>query len=165
MKTNRTASRSMRREQRILQDLVHDSYRLPRKLTEPARCRECGAVYRDGRWTWAPRGGPARSVRCPACQRIRDAAACGYIRLGGEYFAGHKDDVLRRVRACEREETREHPLERIIAITPVRDGTLVTTTGVHLARRIAHALQHSFKGELESRYHKAENVLRANWSR
>jgi hypothetical protein len=164
MKASRGGFRLLRREQ-LLQEVVHDSYKLRRKLPEPARCRGCGAVYRDGRWIWAPRGGPAHAVLCPACQRVRDAFPGGYVRLAGDYFSAHRSEILHRVRACERAELDEHPLERIIAIAPAPGGALVTTTGVHLARRIAQALRHAFKGELESRYHKAENVLRASWSR
>jgi hypothetical protein len=44
-------------------------------------------------------------------------------------------------------------------------GVVVTTTGAHLARRIGDALQHAYKGELDYRYNKADNLLRVNWSR
>ncbi|MBV9188934.1 MAG: ATPase [Betaproteobacteria bacterium] len=145
--------------------VAYDRYKLRRKLREPTRCRDCGAVYRDGRWMWALRGGPAYKVRCPACQRIRDSRAAGYVSLSGQYFAGHREEILRRVLRCEQAESAEHPLERIIAITPQGGGELVTTTGVHLARRIAHALQHAYKGALESRYHKGEKILRVHWNR
>lgn len=164
MKRVRNGFRLLRREQ-LLQEVVHDSYKLRRKLREPSRCRDCGAVYRDGRWAWSDGGGPAHKVRCPACQRIRDDLAAGYVRLGGPYLAEHRDAILRRVRACEEAERREHPLERIIAIKPVPRGMLVTTTGVHLARRIAQGLKGAFKGELESRYNKSDNLLRASWRR
>jgi len=164
MKRERGGFRLGRHEQ-LLQEVNHDSYKLPRKLREPLRCPDCGAVYRDGRWMWAPRGGPAYKLRCPACQRIRDAYAAGYIRLSGDYFRAHREEILRRVRHCEQAEVAEHPLERIIAVAPVAGGELVTTTGVHLARRIAHALKHAFKGEIESRYNKADKVLRAHWTR
>ncbi|HYL25331.1 MAG TPA: BCAM0308 family protein [Burkholderiales bacterium] len=164
MKRSRGGFQLLRREQ-LLQEVVHDSYKLRRKLREPSRCRDCGAVYRDGRWAWSSGGGPAHKVRCPACQRIRDGYAAGYVRLGGGYFSEHRDEIVRRVRACERAEAREHPLERIIAVAPAPGGALVTTTGVHLAHRIAQALRHAFKGKLESRYNKADKVLRAYWSR
>ena len=164
MKTTRGGFRMLRREQ-LLQEVVHDPYQLGRKLREPSRCPECGAVYRDGRWAWLPYAGPAQRVRCPACRRIRDAFAAGYVRLGGDYFEAHRDEVLQRVRACEEAEKREHALERIIAIAPAPGGALVTTTGVHLARRIAQSLRRAFKGELDSHYHKADKVLRAYWSR
>jgi NMD protein affecting ribosome stability and mRNA decay len=164
MKAERGGFRLLRREQ-LLQEVVHDSYKPARKLREPTRCRDCGAVYRDGRWAWAPRGGPAYKARCPACQRIRDDYAAGYVRLSGEYFQRHREEILRRVRHCEEAEASQHPLERIMAIAPQSDGELVTTTGVHLAQRIAQALRHAFKGELESRYNKADKVLRVHWSR
>jgi NMD protein affecting ribosome stability and mRNA decay len=164
MKRERGGFRLLRREQ-LLQEVVHDSYKLRRKLREPSRCRDCGAVYRDGRWAWSSGGGPAHKVRCPACQRIRDAFAAGYVRLGGAYFGERREEILGRVRACEAAESRDHPLERIIAIGPAPGGALVTTTGVHLARRIAQALRRAYKGELESRYNKSDNVLRASWRR
>lgn len=164
MKRARNGFRLLRREQ-LLQEAVHDSYKLRRKLREPSRCRDCGAVYRDGGWRWSDGGGPAYRVRCPACQRVRDAYAAGFVRLDGRYFSEHRDEILRRVRACEAAERSEHALERIIAIAPAPGGALVTTTGVHLARRIAQALRRGYKGELESRYSKADNVLRVHWSR
>ena len=165
MKAARGNFQMLRREQ-LLQEVVHDSYQLRRKLREPARCPECRAIYRDGRWAWAPlAAGPAQRVRCPACQRVRDAFAAGYVRLGGDYFAEHRQEILGRVRACEEAERAEHPLERIIAIAAAPGGVLVTTTGVHLARRIAQALRRAFKGELQSHYNRADKVLRAYWSR
>ena len=164
MKPTRGGFRPLQHEQ-LFPELVHDSYKLRRKPRMAARCRDCGAVYRDGRWSWAPLARPTHKVRCPACERIRDGFAAGYVKLGGDYFSAHRDEILRRVRACEEAERGEHPLERIIAIEPASGGALVTTTGVHLARRIAQALRHAYKGELDSRYSKADNVLRASWRR
>ena len=136
-----------------------------RKLAEPTRCSDCGAVYRDGRWTWAVPGGPAYEMRCPACWRIHARQAAGYVRLSGEYFERHRAEILRRVRRCEEAERADHPLERIMAIAAGPDGELVTTTGVALARRIAHGLKSAFKGEVRSRYSKDDKVLRVYWSR
>ena len=164
MKSERGGFR-LRRQEQLLQEVRHDSYQLTRKLREPTRCRECGAVYRDGRWRWAPRGGPAYLTRCPACQRVRDAYPAGYVTLSGKYYQEHRAEILRRVRHCEQAEAAEHPLERIIGMASAAAGDVVTTTGVHLARRIGHALRHAFKGELESRYNKADKVLRARWTR
>jgi hypothetical protein len=52
-----------------------------------------------------------------------------------------------------------------MAVQPTPDGILVTTTDVHLARGIAHAVHRAFKGELAMRYSKAENLLRVTWKR
>jgi hypothetical protein len=52
-----------------------------------------------------------------------------------------------------------------MAVEADGEGTLVTTTDTHLARRIGAALHDAYKGELEYRYNKQENLLRVAWSR
>jgi hypothetical protein len=55
-------------------------------------------------------------------------------------------------------------MQRIMAIAA--SGTdAVTTTDAHLARRIGDALHHAYKGELEYRYNKEDNLLRVAWCR
>lgn len=166
MKTGRGGFRMLRREQ-LLQEVVHDTYKLPRKLAEPARCPDCAAVYRDGRWKWSSAGGagPAHEVLCPACQRIRDSFPAGFVSVSGEFFAGHRDEILALVRHCEETEKRNHPLERIMKVADDSGGVLVTTTGVHLARRIGDALEDAYKGSLEFHYNKEEQLLRVAWRR
>ena len=155
----------LQREQ-LLQELVHDSYKSKHKLSEPTLCPDCGAVYHRGRWQWgvAPEKG-AHMERCPACHRIHDHFPAGYVTLGGAFFGEHRDEILHRVRHCEEAEKRDHPLERIMAIEANAEGTVVTTTDPHLARRIGDALYHAFKGELEYHYNKDENLLRVAWTR
>ena len=41
----------------------------------------------------------------------------------------------------------------------------MTTTDTHLARDIAEALHNAYKGDLDYHYNKADNLLRASWSR
>ena len=163
MKTARGGFRMLRREQ-LLQEVVHDTYKLPRKLAEPTRCPDCGAVYREGRWRWNG-GGPAHEARCPACQRIRDNFPAGFVSVSGEFFARHRDEILALVRGTEAAEKAGHPLERIVKIADDTGGVLVTTTGVHLARRIGDALEDAYKGTLEFHYNKEEQLLRVAWSR
>ena len=155
----------LQREQ-LLQELVHDSYKSKHKLPEPTLCPDCGAVYRRGRWQWgaAPEK-DAHMERCPACHRVHDHFPAGYVTLSGEFFGTHRDEILHRVRHCEEAEKRDHPLERIMAIEANAEGTVVTTTDPHLARRIGDALHDAFKGELEYHYNKEENLLRVSWSR
>jgi hypothetical protein len=52
-----------------------------------------------------------------------------------------------------------------MTIEDAEDGVLVTTTDTHLARSIAEAVQAAYKGELDFRYNKEDNLLRATWSR
>lgn len=164
MKGERGGFRMIKREQ-LLQEVVHDTYKLPRKLSEPARCPECGAVYHDGRWTWSATGAAAQEARCPACQRIRENFPAGYVSLSGDFFSAHRDELIGLIRHTEEAEKRRHPLERIMKIADDKGGVLVTTTGIHLARRIGDALEDAYKGELEFHYNKEENLLRVAWSR
>lgn len=68
------------------------------------------------------------------------------------------------VRNIEKAEKSEHPLERVMNIKEENEHTLITTTGFHMARRLAGALRESYQGNLEISYD-AENYIRASWSR
>lgn len=164
MKTQRGGFRMLRREQ-LLQELVHDSYKLAKKLAEPTRCPECGSVFHKGRWTWDVAPQDAVEHRCPACSRVHDHFPAGYVTLDGEFLHGHRDEIISLVRKCETSEKAEHPLERIMAIESAGGGLEVTTTGTHLAREIAERVHRAYKGELEFSYNREDNLLRAAWRR
>lgn len=144
---------------------VHDAYKAESKLPEPTVCPDCGAVWRGGRWTWGAADAAAHKSRCPACHRIHDRFPAGYVTIGGAFYARHRDEILNLVRNCEAAEKAEHPLERIMAIEDDGDTTVVTTTSVHVARRIADALHDALKGTLDVHYNKAQMLFRARWTR
>lgn len=164
MKSPRAGFQPVSRDQ-LLQELVHDSYKSARKLSEPTRCPDCGAVYRGGRWVWGEEPGQVQEQRCPACHRIHDKFPAGFVALEGAFFQEHRDEILRLMRHHEAKEKAEHPLQRIIAIVDSADGAMITTTDTHLARDLAQALYKAYKGELEFHYNKEDNLLRATWSR
>ena len=164
MKGNR-AARLPRREQ-LGDDARHDSYKARGKLPDPTRCPECSALFQKGRWTW--NGAPPGTVHeqlCPACQRVRDSYPAGYVSLGGDYLAAHRDEILNLVRNCEASEKAGHPLQRIIAIRDAEGWVVVTTTDAHLARRIAEHVHDACKGTLALQYSREENLIRATWTR
>jgi NMD protein affecting ribosome stability and mRNA decay len=154
-----------RQQERFLEGFEKDAYKSARKPQGPARCTDCGAVFQRGRWAWKGAAGPTTAALCPACRRIRERLPAGLVRLSGPFLREHRDEVLRRVRRCEQLERREHPLQRIIAIEPQGEALLVSTTDLHLARRIGDALHDAYKGELRLRYGKADTLLRVSWSR
>ena len=164
MKSERGGFQPLRREQ-LFKELVHDSYKSGHKLREPTRCPECGAVFHKGRWTWGVAPKDAHEEKCPACHRIHDKFPAGYVTLKGAFLREHRDQVLQLVRNHEAHEKAEHPLERIMGIADTGEGVVVTTTDTHLARDIAEALHHAYKGDLDYHYNKEDNLLRASGSR
>jgi hypothetical protein len=153
------------RRMQVLEGANIDSFRPGAKPRGAVYCPRCKATFQRGRWTW--RAGPAGAARrrCPACQRISESFPAGYVSLSGAFFEAHRDEVLARVRHCETQEKAAHPLERIMAIKPGRTATLVTTTSIHLARLIGHALRGAFKGTLAQTYNRGDNLLRVRWGR
>lgn len=148
-----------------LQPHVDDSYRLSGKPPEPALCPECGVVFHEGRWQWLAKPAGAHEVLCPACARMHDGIASGYLKLEGEFLAMHHGEILNLVRHVEKREASEHPLQRIMSIMEAGGEVLITTTDVHLARAVGEAIRHAYQGELVLRYADNENVLRAHWKR
>jgi NMD protein affecting ribosome stability and mRNA decay len=163
MKARRTGPRTARREQ-LLVGFEKDPYR-PRGKAGAIRCTGCGAVFHRGRWSWRATPQHAAPGLCPACRRVRERLAAGFVRLRGPFVRAHREEILQRVRRCEADEKAEHPLQRIMHIEPADGGLLVTTTDPHLARRIGEALRDAYKGELRCRYSAGERLVRVTWER
>jgi NMD protein affecting ribosome stability and mRNA decay len=153
------------RHDRQLKEHESDAYGLRGKLPDPTACPDCGAMYRDGRWTWGSPPADAQRTRCPACHRIADDAPAGIVTLRGEFAGAHRDEIEGLVRNVEQREKGEHALKRVMAIRSEGDGIVVTTTDAKLAHAIAAALHHAYQGELDSHFAEPENVFRATWSR
>jgi len=149
---------------RQIEEVGHDPYHARSKPAEPAVCPQCGLIYHRGRWQRAARPQHANEHLCPACLRINDRDPAGYITLSGSYVAEHEDEVLRLVRNEAARQGEDHPLARIIEVAGSKGKLSITTTDVHLARRIGDALHAAFHGELTTRYSPDEYRVRVNWS-
>jgi len=161
------ATGGRRRSGRAQQPERDDPYGWAGKPGAPSVCPQCHAVYHDGRWTWdAPPSEGAANLLCQACQRIRDDYPAGAVTLAGMFVAEHMDDLILLVHAQAEAEGKEHPLNRIMAITPTRPDRLeITTTDVHLPRRIGKALEKAYDGTLEERFAADEYYIRVSWRR
>lgn len=155
-----------RRQEKLPQTELHDPY-LKQRQSGPAKCPECGASCQAGRWSWQaiPANGHIDEVTCPACHRIADQAPAGTVTLTGDFIGPHQDEILSLVRNTEAREKNEHALERIMQCNNSPDGLVVTTTGMHLATRIGHALAAAYKGHTEYQYSDSEAHVRVNWLR
>jgi NMD protein affecting ribosome stability and mRNA decay len=153
------------RRDRLLQENRHDPYQAKHKVPEPTVCPQCGAVFHEGRWQWLARPAQAHEELCPACRRIHEELPAGYVSVSGAFFKDHRDELLHLVKNEEDREKGEHPLKRIMKIEDEDDGLQITTTDIHLARRIGDALHDAYQGELEYHYNEAENLLRVVWTR
>ena len=153
------------RRDRLIQERRHDTYHERRKLPEPTVCSECGAVYLEGRWAWWEPAVNAHAIVCPACQRIKDNFPAGSLEIRGGFFAAHSEEINNLIRNLEEQEKKDHPMERLMAISAEKDCTLVTTTGIHLARRIGEALNNAYQGELDFTYGDGEKSIRLTWLR
>lgn len=154
-----------RRRDRLVEEKQHDTYREDKKWPEPTACKECNAVYIEGRWTWHEPSLKTNKVVCPACRRITENYPAGYLELKGTFFNKHHEEMLNLIRNEEKQEKDEHPLERIMTITEEDGQTLITTTGIHIARRIGKAVSRAYQGDLSFTYGKGEKSIHVFWSR
>ncbi len=154
------------RQDRLIEERVHDTYKLRGKLSEPTRCPQCRAVYHNGRWKWAAQSDADTSEQlCTACHRTNDNYPAGELTLLGGFVKKHKDEIIGLAHNIETTEKSEHPMNRIIAVRSQDDSLLITTTDVHLPRRIAKAIQEAYDGELDIHFDNEGYFVSIVWRR
>ena len=143
-----------------------DPLERPDKGREPIVCPQCGAVLHRGRWQWAKRPDHATEELCEACRRIKDDYPAGIVTLTSPVVAEHGDEIVGLARNQEDAEKTDHPLNRIMAIDrSKRDRIVITTTDIHLPRRIARAVVKAFHGKSTEHYEKDGDFVRIEWQR
>jgi len=154
------------RNDRLLRERIHDPYKARRKLPEPTVCPSCGAVWLKGRWSWADAPAGATEHTCQACQRITDSYPAGEVTMSGSFVAAHRDEIIALARNQEDLEKGEHPLNRIMAIDDQgSERLLITTTDIHLPRRIGEAVHRAYGGDFDFAYDEAGYFVRVTWHR
>ena len=144
-------------------DHILDPYQAQLKLQEPTACRQCGAVYHHGRWQWGTPPSDAHEDFCPACRRINDRFPAGVVTLHGDVARQRKDEIIGLARNEESAEKGEHPLNRIVDIEEVDEGLVISTTDIHLPRRIGEAVKRAFHGKLAMHFDEAGYFVRVDW--
>jgi hypothetical protein len=155
------------RDPRLRKIESHDqSGASPLSKPGPAQvCTGCKLVNERGRWRWgAPPVAELHSVLCPACKRIRERDPHGTLRLPPS-FSAHAEEIRGMLKNLEEAERAEHPLERLMEVKDGPEGLLVTTTGVHLARRIASSLARRFHEKPRMRFEDGKERVLVDWKR
>jgi hypothetical protein len=153
------------RKDRLIHERNHDPYKTHRKPGGPAVCPVCNAVFQDGHWQWLDSWPlDARKETCQACLRTRDNYPAGSVLMQGDFVRSHREEVLHLARNQERGERARHPLHRILKVAEHPAAVEVTTTDIHLPKRIGQALQRAYKGSLAVHYDVEGCFVRVRWT-
>jgi hypothetical protein len=157
-------ARSRRTAGRAQQDHILDPYQRQQKADEGTSCPHCGAVFHNGRWQWAVKAEAGREEACPACRRIADKLPAGIVTVNGPFAPHQKDELVSLARHEEEAEKLEHPLNRIIGIEEDGENLVISTTDIHLPRRIGEAVRRAFHRECEMDFDQAGYFVRVTCS-
>ena len=87
------------------------------------------------------------------------------MQVHGEFFDQHRDEIIHLMHNEAEAAMEQHPLERIMSSDTSEGYVLISTTGIHLARRLGEALYHAYHGDLSVKYSSDEYRVRVTWSR
>ena len=149
-----------------------DPYISDEHLEDNTVCKKCGDVYMAGRWyakdqigEKRPTGEPVFLAQCPACAKQRDRFPEGIVRITGNFFLSHEDEVLNLIRNEVERAQSANPLERLVSIESSPEAIEVSTTNEKLAQRIGKALHKAYAGEIEYKWSGDTKLTRVNWHR
>ena len=156
---------SQRRKDKLIQEKRKDAYLGRNRLPAVHACTSCGVVFMNGRWMWKEIENHSTKTICPACRRINDNYPAGYVEIRGNFFDGHETEITNLIYNTEKLEKKDRPLERIISMNLKKGYATLTTTGIHIARRIGEALSRSYQGNFSFKYLDGEKGIRVFWER
>jgi len=163
-------------------ELIDDPYSMQQAPKGLLECPECHAVYYRKRWSFpatpsprvrkSPEPGPKtpkkpilipKSFLCPACRKLRDGYAEGFIKIHWPNWGAHKAEVLGLIHNEEHRAVRNNPLERVMTIRTRPDGADIETTTEHFAQRLGKHLDRAFKGSIEYKWSHKDKCVRIAW--
>lgn len=159
------AKGSKMRNDRLIRDKRKDTYMHTNSPKASMVCSNCGAIFSNGRWTWKELINALKETTCPACKRINDNYPAGFVEIKGGFYSGHEREISNLIMNTEKLEKKERPLERIMMFRIEKSKAILTTTGIHIARRIGEALSRSYQGNYSFRYLDGEKSIRVFWER
>ncbi len=153
-------------------DTEKDPYLAGMKFNDMSACSACFIVYHNKRW-YLPddlpgdvvKGAGLTDVICPACRKIQEGYAEGFVNISGGFKDHHLDEIMSLIRNKEEIARRHNPLDRIIEITTDKDVVEITTTSGKLAQRIGRILRKTYQREVEYQLGDDTRTTRVYWRR
>ena len=102
---------------------------------------------------------------CPACKKTKDKFPQGIVTLKGQFFAEHRDEILRLVANEEKKAVAFNPLDRIIEIKNNGSQAVISTTSEKLAQRIGKAVKRACNGTIRYSWSVENKMARVRWER
>ena len=140
----------------------------------PDVCRVCGAAFVKRHWVAAGTAQALAIARkrsvvlttCDACRMIAQGAGRGEVRVSGDYFAAHRDEVEHLLRNVTARALLDNPLARIVRWTPrgKQELTILTTTE-SLAQRLGRELKKTFHGAVHYEFSHENKFAHVTWTR
>jgi hypothetical protein len=163
-------------------ELVDDPYSMTQAPKGLLECPECHAQFYRKRWSFPetfssptrkPTGaGPKKPTKeilvpqsylCPACRKLQDGYAEGFLTIHWPNWGAHKAEVLGLIHNEEHQAARNNPLERVMTIRTRPDGADIETTTEHFAQRLGKHLDRAFKGSITYRWSHKDKCGRVTW--
>ncbi len=153
-------------------DTAKDPYLAKVPPGDMAVCNKCSAIYHNKRWSLSERAAKMASQKkghkftCPACQKIKDGFAEGFVTLKGEFVKKNHDELICMIKNREKRAIYYNPLSRIMEIKTKRSGIIeVTTTTDKFAQRLGQLIQKAYNGTVEYKWSADTKVTRVVWTR
>lgn len=152
-------------------DSYDDPYISDESLEENTQCTQCGSVYMQSRWYLKDKipdktiVGETHKIVCPACRKLEDNLPGGVLKITGDFFWKHEDEILNLIRNESNKAQTINPLERIMSIESDKGEIEITTTNEKLVQRIGKALQKAYSGHVEYKWSEDTKLARVNWHR
>lgn len=177
--TKRYSTQSFKKKE-LTGDDPYTMHKAPKGLLE---CPECHAVYFRKRWSLSKPSSKRSSSRagkvapkkpgqrvliphsfvCPACRKLRDGYAEGFLSLYWPNWGKHKAEVLGLIHNEENRALRNNPLERIMTIRTRPDGADIETTTEHFAQSLGKHLDRAFRGKIRYQWSHKDKLARIEW--
>jgi hypothetical protein len=85
--------------------------------------------------------------------------------LAGGFATRHRDEIFHLIQHQEALERHQYPLHRIMGIAEKSEQIAISTTDIHLPRRLGKALKRAYGGDLAVQHGEGGSFVRVHWRR